>query len=140
MAVVEAVSRRAGHPVRLTGPADLHALLDPARLECALGHLVQNAIEASPAGEAVWITIERRGLEIAVTVLDHGRGMSAEFVRHGLFQPFATTKAGGFGIGAHEARALIGAMGGRLEVESREGEGSRFTILLPYAEPERLSA
>ncbi|MGE5721100.1 MAG: ATP-binding protein, partial [Sphingomonadales bacterium] len=51
-----------------------------------------------------------------------------------LFQPFASTKQGGFGIGAFEARTLIASMGGRLEVESREQQGTRFTIFLPSAE------
>src|SRR3546814_15072060 len=60
--------------------------------------------------------------------------MSAEFVAGRLFQPFASTKDGGFGIGAFEARTLIAAMGGRIEVESRESEGSRFTIFLPTGE------
>ena len=69
-----------------------------------------------------------------VTVLDRGRGMSADFIRHSLFKPFNSTKLGGFGIGAFEARSLVASMGGRLEVESREGEGSRFAILLPFAE------
>ncbi|HEX7852433.1 MAG TPA: ATP-binding protein, partial [Sphingobium sp.] len=64
------------------------------------------------------------------------------FLRHGLFVPFESTKAGGFGIGAFEARALIAGMGGRLGVESREGEGTRFAIVLPLtdAPEERLSA
>jgi putative PEP-CTERM system histidine kinase len=134
--------RRAQHPVRLTGRDDIHALFDPMRLETAIGHLVQNAIEASPSGEPVWLSVQKRGTEVEVAVLDRGRGMSAEFVRHGLFVPFDTTKPGGFGIGAFEARSLIAAMGGRLEVESREGEGSRFAILLPAAEApvQRLSA
>jgi len=60
--------------------------------------------------------------------------MSAQFIRTRLFQPFASTKQGGFGIGAFEARTLIADMGGRLEVESQEGEGSRFTIYLPAAD------
>ena len=51
-----------------------------------------------------------------------------------LFQPFASTKKGGFGVGAFEAKSLIAAMGGRLTVESRPGEGSLFTITLPAAE------
>ena len=59
--------------------------------------------------------------------------MSAEFVRSRLFRPFASTKDGGFGIGAYEARTLIGAMGGRLDVTSHEGRGSRFLITLPVA-------
>ncbi len=129
-----AARRRTQHPIALCGPSDLHALFDPARLELAVGHLVQNAIEASPPDEPVWLSIDRRGQEVEVTVLDRGRGMSAEFVRHSLFKPFNSTKLGGFGIGAFEARALVASMGGRLEVESREGEGSRFTILLPHAE------
>ena len=144
MTVIEAVAarRRAQHPVRLSGRPDIYALFDPARLELALGHLVQNAIEASPADEPVWLSVERRGREVEVAVLDRGRGMSADFIRHGLFVPFDSTKPGGFGIGAFEARALVAAMGGRLEVESREGEGSRFVVLLPVAEApaRRLSA
>lgn len=144
MTVLEAIAqrRRAQHPIRLTGRADIHALLDPKRLETALDHLVQNAIEASPAGEPVWLSVERRGLEVEIAVLDRGRGMAAEFLRHGLFVPFESTKAGGFGIGAFEARALVAGMGGRLQVESREGEGSRFAIMLPLADAphERLSA
>jgi putative PEP-CTERM system histidine kinase len=144
MALLEAIAqrRRAQHPIRLTGRGDVHALFDPTRLETALDHLVQNAIEASPAAEPVWLSVERRGLEVEIAVLDRGRGMTAEFLRHGLFVPFESTKTGGFGIGAFEARALIAAMGGRLEVQSREGEGTRFAILLPMADApqERLSA
>jgi signal transduction histidine kinase len=59
--------------------------------------------------------------------------MSADFVRNRLFKPFVSTKSGGFGIGAFEARELVRAMRGRLDVESREGLGSRFTVRLPLA-------
>ncbi|WBO21909.1 XrtA/PEP-CTERM system histidine kinase PrsK [Sphingomonas abietis] len=144
MAVLESIAerRRAQHPIRVAGRADVHALFDPARLEMALGHLVQNAIEASGPDEPVWLSVERRGLDVEVAVLDRGRGMAADFVRHGLFVPFESTKPGGFGIGAFEARALIAGMGGRLEVESREGEGTRFAIIMPIADAsaDRLSA
>jgi signal transduction histidine kinase len=57
--------------------------------------------------------------------------MSPEFIRNRLFKPFDSTKQGGFGIGAYEARELIKAMGGRLDVESRVGIGSRFCIRMP---------
>ena len=80
------------------------------------------------------VTKERGG--VAIAVIDKGCGMDADFVRNRLFQPFASTKDGGFGVGAFEARALVAAMGGRLTVESRPGEGSRFTIHLPAAETE----
>ena len=61
-------------------------------------------------------------------------GMSASFVRDRLFKPFDSTKPGGFGIGAFEARELIVMMRGRLDVESREGAGTRFFIRLPKAD------
>ena len=135
-ALVDAIAagRRAAHPIRVFGRGDIIALADPARLEQAIGHIVQNAIDASPPGEPVCITIGRRGIEAVIEILDRGTGMDAEFVRTRLFKPFASTKDGGFGIGAYEARTLIAAMGGRLDVESREGEGSRFSIILPIAE------
>jgi signal transduction histidine kinase len=61
--------------------------------------------------------------------------MDGDFIRNRLFQPFASSKSGGFGIGAFEARSLIIAMGGRISVDSRLGQGTTFTITLPAAEP-----
>ena len=125
--------RADGHAVRVTAPDEVMAMVDPDRFEQALGHLIQNAIDASVPGMPVEVNVSRRGLEAAVEVLDRGSGMSADFVRTRLFQPFSSTKDGGFGVGAFEARSIVAAMKGRIEVQSREGEGSRFTILLPLA-------
>jgi putative PEP-CTERM system histidine kinase len=134
--VGDVVARIAGmkrrvHPVEMDGDARLAAFADPGRLEQALAHLVQNAIDASPEGAPVAVRFFETGGEAAIAVVDQGAGMSAEFVRSRLFRPFASTKDGGFGVGAFEARSLVAAMGGRIEVESREGEGSRFTVFLP---------
>lgn len=126
-----AKAKRVAHPVVVSGAAGLLLSADPARLEQALSQLVQNAIDASPPTEPVTISPRIAGDEIAIDVIDNGKGMSAAFIREQLFKPFSSTKEGGFGIGAFEARALIAAMGGRIEVASREGKGSRFTILLP---------
>jgi putative PEP-CTERM system histidine kinase len=123
--------KRRFHPVTVSGEAALTATADPVRLEQALAHLVQNAIDASPADKPVEIRFGLRGEEAAVEVIDQGSGMTADFIKTRLFHPFTSTKEGGFGIGAHEARALVTAMGGRLEVESKSGEGSRFILLLP---------
>jgi signal transduction histidine kinase len=127
-------AKEAVHPVLLFGDPAILVKADAAQLEQAVAHLLQNAIEASAPGEAVRVCFGRRGSEIAIEVIDSGAGMSAEFIGSRLFQPFASTKDGGFGIGAFEARTLVTAMGGRIEVESREGEGSRFTIFMPVAE------
>jgi putative PEP-CTERM system histidine kinase len=133
VAAVAEVKRRV-HPVEVEGEQALPALADPVRLEQALGHLVQNAIDASPGGAPVRIRCTVHGAEAAIEIVDRGGGMSADFIRTRLFQPFASTKESGFGVGAFEARSLVAAMGGRLEVDSRPGMGSRFTIFLPLGE------
>ena len=131
-----AAAKRHAHPVRVSGDPLLSAKADRAGLEQALGHLVQNAIDASPVDLPVEIRFFESGGDVAIEVIDRGHGMSDEFVRTRLFQPFASTKESGFGLGAYEARALLQAMGGRLEVDSLEGEGTRFTLFLPGAETE----
>ena len=66
-------------------------------------------------------------------MVDSGAGMNPEFIRSRLFKPFHSSKPGGFGIGAFEARELVRAMHGRLDVESLEGLGTRFVIRLPLS-------
>ena len=102
-------------------------------LDQVLSHLVQNALDATEGTLGVLLNCRVEGEHGMIEVIDSGSGMSAEFVRNRLFTPFVSTKPGGFGIGAFEARELVHAMRGRLEVESREGLGSRFTIRLPLA-------
>ncbi|RJF93476.1 XrtA/PEP-CTERM system histidine kinase PrsK [Sphingomonas cavernae] len=128
-----AAARRTQHPVVAMVTGDPMLLADPARLEQALAHLIQNAIDASPPNEPVTLKVVDHGHEIAIEVRDSGAGMSAEFIRASLFKPFASTKDGGFGVGAYEARALVTAMGGRLDVESLEDRGSVFTVTLSAA-------
>jgi len=100
-------------------------------LEQSLLHLVQNAIDASTSGTPVFLSHTLDGIQARIEVIDSGVGMSPDFIRTRLFKPFVSSKPGGFGIGACEARDLVRAMGGRLDVESREGVGSRFIIRLP---------
>ncbi|MBT0669101.1 PEP-CTERM system histidine kinase PrsK [Novosphingobium profundi] len=107
-------------------------------IEQVLVHLVQNGIDASEAHSPVFLSVAPDGLHARFEVLDSGCGMSAEFVRNGLFKPFVSTKSGGFGIGAFEARELVRAMRGRLDVESREGLGSRFVVRIPLSEATNL--
>jgi putative PEP-CTERM system histidine kinase len=102
-------------------------------LDQVLSHLVQNALDATEGTLGVCVNCRIEGASGVIEVIDSGSGMSADFVRTRLFTPFVSTKPGGFGIGAFEARELVNAMHGRLEVESREGLGSRFTIRLPLA-------
>ena len=102
-------------------------------VEQILTHLIQNAVDASAPDMPVFVSISGDGLYARIEVVDSGHGMSPEFVRSRLFKPFDSSKPGGFGIGAYEARELVRAMHGRLDVESREGIGTRFIVRLPLA-------
>ncbi|WP_448579711.1 XrtA/PEP-CTERM system histidine kinase PrsK [Thermaurantiacus sp.] len=116
----------AGQPLFVAG--------DAGRLAAMLTHLVQNAIDASPAGAPIRVTLKRHHDNAVITVRDRGHGMSATFIRDELFKPFRSSKEGGFGIGAFEAREIARAHGGRIDVASKPGEGTRFTITLPLAQ------
>jgi putative PEP-CTERM system histidine kinase len=126
---------RGDREVELSGDCGAMAKVDPAALEKALRNLIANALEASPMLESVQVRVSRAGPHVAIAVHDQGSGMDSDFIRTRLFQPFASTKSTGFGIGAFEARSLITAMGGRLVVDSKPGRGSIFTILIDAAEP-----
>jgi signal transduction histidine kinase len=123
--------------IRSLPPMSAPAASSPvaSRLEQVLSHLVQNALDATDNGLGVVLNTRVDGAGV-IEVIDSGCGMSADFVRNRLFTPFVSTKSGGFGIGAFEARELVKAMRGKLEVESREGLGSRFSVRLPLAPSE----
>jgi putative PEP-CTERM system histidine kinase len=135
MPLVERVAtrRRSQHPIATISRGPAVARADPARLEQLLGHLVQNAIEASDPTEPVTIAVMAKDSRVEIDVIDKGCGMSPAFLREKLFKPFVSSKPGGFGIGAYEARQLVEAMGGTIDVTSRTGEGSRFRVTLPAA-------
>ncbi|MDD5297786.1 MAG: PEP-CTERM system histidine kinase PrsK [Rhodocyclaceae bacterium] len=101
------------------------------RLERVVGHLVQNALEATPPEGRVWIRLSRDGDNAMVEVGDSGCGMSQEFIRNHLFRPFDSTKNAGMGIGAYESAQYVSELGGRLAVESEERQGTIIRIVLP---------
>lgn len=124
------------HPINTDLRPGVKIIADVTRLETIVGHLVQNAIEASPADSPVRVACHGNGKEVVITVSDKGTGMSEAFVADQLFKPFESTKEGGFGIGAYEARMLAQSMGGQLRVESQTGHGTTFTLTLPAADNE----
>lgn len=104
------------------------------RIERVIGHLVQNAIEATAPTGQVWIAVDRESGMAVVEVGDTGKGMSAEFIRERLFKPFQTTKSAGMGIGAHESYQYVQELGGKITVDSTVDAGSRFRLSLPLIE------
>jgi len=111
------------------------ALVDPHQMEQVFHNLIKNALEAVdglPEGN-VRVTV-RGGARVEVAVEDNGRGMPDE-IRRRSFEPFFTTKqvGRGTGLGLSLSYGLVQANGGQIEVESREGIGSRFTVSFPAA-------
>lgn len=104
------------------------------RLERVIGHLVQNALEATDETGRVELKAYFDGAHAVVDVADNGKGMTPEFVRDELFKPFRTTKPAGTGIGAYESAQYVAELGGKLLVDSRPGEGTRIRMLLPRPE------
>ncbi|MFN3618887.1 XrtA/PEP-CTERM system histidine kinase PrsK [Sphingorhabdus sp.] len=121
------------YPIETQLTPGMLAIADAARVDTIIGHIVQNAIEASAEGAPVKITSRPQGANVAISIIDTGTGMTESFIANQLFKPFVSTKPDGFGIGAYEARALAVSMGGSLRVESRIGKGTNFTLLLPAA-------
>jgi len=129
---VVATARRAAPAIELTAPpGPLPVEGDRGRLEAMLTHLVQNAVDASPPGGPVFVRLGAADGEAVLEVEDHGHGMSPAFICNELFKPFRSTKNDGFGIGAFEAREIVRAHRGRIEVRSLPGQGSCFCVRLP---------
>ena len=111
---------------------------DAGALRRALLNLVDNAVKYTPAGGSVVISLERAGQSVALVVEDSGIGIDPADARR-IFEPFVRLDAGrsrdtgGSGLGLAIARSIVLAHGGTLEVQSRPGGGSRFTIDLPVA-------
>jgi putative PEP-CTERM system histidine kinase len=115
------------------GPDPGLAAIGADAFDAAVTHLVNNAIDASPAHDPVRITLRREAGRIVIDIADRGPGMSPEFVRDVLFRPLGTSKAKGSGIGAWQARELLREAGGDLSVLTRPGEGTTMRLTLPRA-------
>lgn len=109
------------------------------RLERIIGHIVQNAFDATDPSGRVWVRLDRTAGQARVVVGDTGQGMSREFIRDRLFKPFQTTKQAGMGIGAYESFQYVQELGGKIDVNSELGVGTTVTVLLPVFESSKVS-
>lgn len=121
------------HEIETHLPDALPAVVDPERIERVLENLVINATEAmgTERGRLTVAAGSEDESHIFVSVADTGTGMTEEFINARLFHPFATTKAKGIGLGLYTCREVVEAHGGRIEVESKKGVGTRFRVVLP---------
>jgi len=108
-------------------PGDGDALLR------VIQNLVTNAMEAVRGSGTVTVRCYEESGQVVCEVADTGCGMSPDFIQKSLFAPFKSTKSGGWGIGLYQAKSIVDAHGGTIEVTSREGAGSTFKLRLPMA-------
>jgi hypothetical protein len=109
------------------------ATVNREEMNKVLINLFRNAQEACQGNIPVTVEVGNQG-QPYVKVSDSGCGMDEEFMRSHLFAPFNTTKDTGMGIGLYQSKQIVEAHGGRLMVESRLGQGSTFTVLLPNSQ------
>jgi signal transduction histidine kinase len=111
------------------------AYYDNGQIEQVLINLIQNAIQAMPAGGTLRINLSQAAGALAVAVEDTGVGIPAEDLGR-IFDPFFTTKkeGEGTGLGLSVSYGIISRHGGKIGVESAVGKGTTFTILLPVGE------
>jgi two-component system NtrC family sensor kinase len=114
----------------------LVAVCDGAQVQQMLLALAMNGLEACPAGGSVTITAAREGPGFVLRVLDTGGGIAPEDQAH-IFEPFFTTKESGKGVGLGLAvvYGIVSRHRGRIDVDSKVGEGTTFSIHLPPLEP-----
>ncbi|HKB79116.1 MAG TPA: ATP-binding protein [Thermoanaerobaculia bacterium] len=114
-----------------------HVWGDPYYLEDALASIFHNAFEAAAmAGSRVGVRTFTQRRKAVIEIADDGPGMTEEFVRDRLFQPFQTTKTAGVGLGLYTARQIILFHRGELDIRSRPGEGTTVQVRLPAARAE----
>ncbi|MCB1800885.1 MAG: PEP-CTERM system histidine kinase PrsK [Gammaproteobacteria bacterium] len=136
--VVAAKSAGSPVPVLHADVSQAFIVADTDRLTSVLGHVVQNAQDATAADGKVEIRLRLAGGQAIVEVRDTGVGMDADFIKTRLFRPFDTTKGlTGMGIGAYECREVISALGGQVVVESQPSVGTIFRIILPLADSQQ---
>lgn len=112
--------------------------IDPSRMSEVIDNLVTNAIKFSRPGGEIEIRVARRRNMTAISVRDQGPGIPAEQLR-ALFRPFQRGSSShylegrGSGLGLAIAKRIVNRHGGRIEIESRVGSGSTFSVLLPIS-------
>lgn len=124
--------------------AEIPALLpdavgDEAKIEWVLNQLIENSVKFNRPGGRVRLLIKQDAKRLVLAVMDTGQGIPPEKIDE-IFEPFhqldgsSTRRAGGTGIGLTLAKRIVDGHGSKLEVESRLGQGSRFSFSLPIAE------
>ena len=124
------------HEIKINLPDSQLALVDIERMNKVVENLIINALEAMNKEAGVLTIVAGATAEGKpfFSVTDTGEGMSERFIQERLFHPFATTKRRGVGLGLYTCREVVVANGGSIAVESQEGVGTTFKVVLPSAQ------
>jgi putative PEP-CTERM system histidine kinase len=134
--LAEHYSRRQPIPRVAGAPGKIYINADREQLCSILGHLIQNAQDATPPNGEITLTLKTASGSVVLFIQDTGAGMSEDFIQSQLFKPFESTKGlTGMGIGAYQAREYVRNVGGNIDVTSEPGVGSCFSIRFPLARP-----
>jgi putative PEP-CTERM system histidine kinase len=136
---VQAVASARGRTLEILALESVDTRGHEERVERIIGHVVQNAFDATDPSGRVCLTLDRVGGQARVVVSDTGQGMTQDFIRDRLFKPFQTTKQAGMGIGAYESYQYVQELGGKIEVQSQVNKGTTVTLLLPLFETQKKS-
>lgn len=136
---IEAVAAGRGRTLEVQLSESVMTRGHEERLERIIGHVVQNAFDATDVGGRVWINLDRLSGQARIVVGDTGKGMSQDFIRDRLFKAFQSTKEAGMGIGAYESFQYVQELGGRIEVDSELGQGTTVKMLLPLFDNQKES-
>ncbi|MDX2481215.1 MAG: PEP-CTERM system histidine kinase PrsK [Desulfuromusa sp.] len=128
--IVQDAVETAGSNIEVEGKL-VQVAVDEEEIYKVILNLLVNAAEATSDGQPVRVKYGQSENFAFIEVVDSGCGMSADFIENKLFKPFETTKKHGFGIGLYQCKQIVESHGGKIEVASREGQGTAFTILLP---------
>jgi len=110
--------------------------IDQEQLYKVLENLLMNAYDAAGPDGHIAVSSYMKNNWAAIAVSDNGCGMTRDFIEKRLFRPFQTTKKQGMGIGLYHCKTIVDAHGGKMNVESEEGKGTTFEILLPVKKNE----
>ena len=108
-------------------------LVDRAQMEQVFFNLVKNALEAMNDGGSLEIEVDADDRDVHVVIRDNGSGMDAATLAH-IFEPYQTSKEHGSGLGLMLSRRIVHAHGGEIDVESKPGAGTAFTVRIPRLE------
>ncbi len=119
---------------RWSAVCNVAVVLPEGDVKQVLYNLLRNAIEASPRGGTVQVSLEATDEQVRIVVRDEGAGIAPEVLPH-IFEPFFSTKReathSGLGLGLSVSRNLVNAFGGTLEAESAPGKGATFCAVFP---------